>query len=84
MDLNAKVFIHKIVYQTHVVNFLECRSAWTQWIALYVNSNIVTYLVLKFYIDSFGVKHIPEEIKTFIDNKNIRIDILGIYRPMII
>ena len=30
----------------------------TQWIALYVNDNNETYF------DSFGVEHIPKEIKT--------------------
>ena len=33
---------------------------------MYVQNNYVTYL------DSFGVEHIPEEIKTFIGNKNIK------------
>ena len=38
---------------------------------MYVNAENVTYF------DSFGVKHIPKEIKTFIKNKNI---ITNIYR----
>ena len=38
---------------------------------MYVNDNNVTYF------DSFGVEHIPKEIKTFIGNKNI---IPNIYR----
>ena len=33
---------------------------------MYVQNNYVTYF------DSFGVEHIPEEIKTFIGNKNIK------------
>ena len=33
---------------------------------MYVQNNNVTYF------DSFGVEHIPEEIKTFIGNKNIK------------
>ena len=28
-----------------------------------------------FYFDSFGVEHIPKEIKTFIKNKNIKTNI---------
>ena len=32
---------------------------------MYVHNNDVTYF------DSFGVEHIPKEIKTFINNKNI-------------
>ena len=38
---------------------------------MYVNDNNVTYF------DSFGVEHIPKEIKKFIGNKNI---ITNVYR----
>ena len=37
-----------------------------------VNNNDVTYF------DSFGVEHIPKEIKTFINNKNIKTNIFRI------
>ena len=37
----------------------------TYWKALYVNGNNIIYF------DSFGVEHIPKEIKKFIRNKNI-------------
>ena len=30
------------------------------------------------YFDSFGVEHIPKEIKTFINNKNIKANIFKI------
>ena len=33
---------------------------------MYVINNDVTYF------DSFGVEHVPKEIRTFIDNKNIK------------
>ena len=36
------------------------------WVVLHVNNNNVTYF------DSFGVEHILQEIKTFINNKNIK------------
>ena len=36
---------------------------------MYVNNNDVTYF------DSFGVEHIPKEIKAFINNKNIKTNI---------
>ena len=39
---------------------------------LYVQSNDVTYF------DSFGVEHIPEEIKIFMVNKNIKTNIFRI------
>ena len=35
------------------------------WISLYVKNNDITYF------DSFGVEHIPKEIKKFIDSKNV-------------
>ena len=45
----------------------------THWVALHVNNNDdVTYF------DSFGVKHIPKEIKAFINNKNIKTNIFRI------
>ena len=37
----------------------------TQWTALYVNDNNVTYF------DSFRVEHIPKELRKFIGNRNI-------------
>ena len=41
----------------------------TNWIALFFLKNIIVYF------DSFGVEHIPEEIKEFIGNKNIKANI---------
>ena len=39
---------------------------------MYVKNNIVTYF------DSFGVEHIPKEIKSFINSKNIKTNIFRI------
>ena len=39
---------------------------------MYLQNNDVTYF------DSFGVERIPKEIKTFIDNKNIKTNIFRI------
>ena len=39
---------------------------------MYVHNNNVTYF------DSFGVEHIPKEIRTFINNKNIKTNIFRI------
>ena len=44
----------------------------THWIVLYVQHNDV------FYFNSFGVEHIPKEIRTFISNKNIKTNIFRI------
>ena len=49
----------------HVINLNENFDIGTHWITSYVNNKTVTYF------DSFGVEHIPEEIKKFINNKNI-------------
>ena len=55
----------KIKNGAYVINLDEYHDIETHWVALYVNNISVTYF------DSFGVKHIPEEIEKFIDNKNI-------------
>ena len=52
-----------------VINLDEYSHIGTHWVALYVNNNDVTYF------DSFGVEHIPKEIKAFINNKNIKTNI---------
>ena len=51
--------------EAYVINVDEYESIGTHWISLNVNSNNIVYL------DSFGVEHIPKEIKEFIGNRNI-------------
>ena len=53
----------KIKDGAYVINFDESKSIGNDWIALYVNTENVTYF------DSFGVEHIPKENvkKTFIE-----------------
>ena len=55
-----------------ITNLDEYSDIGTNWIALYAHNNYVTYF------DSFGVEHIPKEIKTFINNKNIKTNIFRI------
>ena len=55
----------KIKDGAYVMNLNEYSDIGTHWIALYVNDKIATYF------DSFGIQHIPQEIKKFIINKNI-------------
>ena len=55
----------------YVINLDEYKSIGTDWIALYVNAENVTYF------DSFAVENIPKEVNKFIRNKNI---IINIYR----
>ena len=51
--------------KVYAVNLVEYKSIGLHWIALYPNGNIVAYG------DSFGVEHIPKEIKRFVVNTNI-------------
>ena len=70
----------KIKDGAYVTNLDEYSDIGTHWVALYVNTNNVIYL------DSFGVEHIPKEIKVFINrplcsasqNKNIKTNIFRI------
>ena len=59
--------------EAYVVNLDEYSDIGTHWVALYVNNNDD---VTNF--GSFGVEHIPKEIKTFINNKNIKTNIFRI------
>ena len=61
----------KIKDGTQVINLDEYSDIGTHWVALYVNNNVT-------YFDRFGVEHIPKEIKTFINNKNIKANIFRI------
>ena len=63
---------HKIKDGVYVINIDEYSDIGTQWIALYVNNKTVTYF------DSFGVEHIPIEIKKIIYSKNIIANIFRI------
>ena len=54
---------NKIKDGAYVINFDEYSDIGTHWIALYELNNYVTYF------DSFGVEHIPKEIKKIIGNK---------------
>ena len=62
---------HIIKDGSYVINLDEYSDIGTHWVALYVNSKTATYF------DSFGIEHIPKEIKKFINNKKI---IANIYR----
>ena len=56
----------------YVINLDEYSDIGTHWVSLYMNNNGVTYF------DSFGVEHIPKEIKKFIGSKNVIANIFGI------
>ena len=60
----------KINDRAYVINLDEYADVGTHWIALFCNKNEIVYF------DSFGVEHVPEEIKEFVQNKNIKANIL--------
>ena len=62
----------KINDGVYVINLDGYSDIRTHWIALYASDNNVTYF------DSFGVKHIPKEIKTFINKSTIVTNIFRI------
>ena len=63
--------LSKIKDREYMINLDEYESIETYWIVLYINPKNVTYFV------SFGVEHIPKDIRKFFGNKNI---ITNIYR----
>ena len=56
-----------------MVNLDEYKTVATYWIALYVNNNNTSTSYNATYFDSFGVEHIPKEIKKFV-RKNLFIE----------
>ena len=56
----------------YVINLDEYADVGTHWIALFCNRNETLYF------DSFGVEHVPEEIKEFVGNKNIKANIFRV------
>ena len=76
--MNLDLLVHstdslpnKIKDGAYVIHLGEYSDIETHWIALYVNNKSVTYF------DSFGIEHIPKEVKKFIGNRNT---ISNIYR----
>ena len=55
----------KIKEWTYIINLDEYADVGTHWIVLLCKRSEIVYF------DSFGDKHVPEEIKKFIGNKNI-------------
>ena len=56
----------------YVINLHEYADVGTHWIALFCKKNEIAYFV------SFGVEHVPEEIKEFVGNKNITANIFRV------
>ena len=62
----------KIKDGAYVINLDEYADVGTHWIALFCNRNEFIYF------DSFGIEHIPEEIKEFVGNENIKSNIFRV------
>ena len=63
---------NKIKDGAYVINLDEYLDIGIHWIFLYsLNNNVI-------YFDSFGVEHIPKEIRKLIGNKNIQTTIFRI------
>ena len=54
------------------MNLDEYAEVGTHWIASFCKRSEIIYF------DSFGVKHVPEEVKEFIRNKNIKANIFRV------
>ena len=59
----------KIKDGAYVIDLDEYPDVGTYWIALFCSRREIVYF------NSFGVEHVPEEIKEFIGNKNIKANI---------
>ena len=64
----------KLEDETYVTNLNDYTDIGSHWVALYLQNNGVTYF------DSFGVEHIPKEIKTFVGDKNVKTYSKSIFR----
>ena len=62
----------KIKDGAYVINLDEYADVGTHWIALFCNRNEIVYF------NSFGVEYVPEEIKEFVGNKNIKANIFRV------
>ena len=64
--------LKKVKDAAYIIKLDEYGGVGTHWLALfYKRSEIV-------YFDSFGVEYVPEEIKEFIGNKNMKANICRI------
>ena len=59
-------------FWAYVINLDEYADVGTHWIALFCNRNEIAYF------NSFGVEHVPEEIKECVGNKNIKANIFRV------
>ena len=66
----SRANLHKTIKNgAYIICLDESTNVGTHWIALYVKNNEVIYF------DSFGVEHVPKEIKKFTGHKNTKTNI---------
>ena len=71
MNQDLMEFFQEIICQkkikdgAYVINLDEYADVGTYWIALFCDRSVIVYF------DSFGVEHVPENIKDFVGNKFI-------------
>ena len=53
----------------YVINLDDLGESGTHWVAIFVNGNRAIYF------DSFGVEHLPREIKRFLRGKDLMVNI---------
>ena len=70
--LREIIYKKKIKDGVYVINLDEYADTGTDQSALFCNKNKIVYF------DSFGIEHIPEEIKEFIGNKNTKANIFRV------
>ena len=58
--------------RTYVINLDEYADVGTHWIVLFCNRNEIVYF------NSFGVEHVPEEIKELVGNKKTKAHIFQV------
>ena len=59
--------------RAYVINLDKHKDTGTHWVALFCKTKGEVV-----YFDSFGLEHIPEEIKKFIGNRNIKANIFRV------
>ena len=68
---NEPAFFQETIYfknikdGTYIINLDEYADVGIHWIALFCKENEIVYF------DSFGVEHVPEEMKEFIDCRSL-------------
>ena len=61
-----------------MINLDNYADVGTPWMALFCRKSEIVYFDISIFILFFGVEHVPEKIKEFIRNKNIKANIFWV------